>query len=588
VRKIVFLLTSIFLTFIFFIPNFAETKKINFIGVNNNYPYMYYDKNGTATGLIVDIFNEIAKKNNYEVNYILTSPNNLISLFEEKGDIMFHDNYINSADYSYKDSIPFLTIRNHVFAYKTYKEILNLKSYNNHSNIEKTLKNRYVGVKNKTLSTNMALIYTNENHLIRFDNYSEGLKLLKSKKIDLIIMPETVGKALIYSEKYNDLLISKNHIFLENYYFTVKTKNLLSSLNTSILQIQKTSKLSDLNSKWIYDIKLSHENFKYLKYFNAFVFVTIMFILYLMYKNNNFKISIEKNKIELNEQKEKNEELLKQLLKHEKLKNDHFINLSHELRTPLNVILGLTQLTDSYIKKQNYSKLIENAENYNSVIKTNSYRLLKVINNIIDINKFDINEYHLNIDFIDVIFVLEEIINSTKQYIKLKKLNLHFETDIEEKIIECDPFEIDRVFMNLLSNAIKFSKPNGDIWIKVHDELNGVKIIFKDNGIGISKEKQKIIFDSFTQIESSLNREHEGNGIGLYLVKSIITLHGGEINIESEENIGTTFTIFLPTKSNYGFKTYANSISDFNQKYYVDLEFSDILNEHLNNFSPHK
>ncbi|BEP29628.1 ATP-binding protein [Helicovermis profundi] len=589
--KKIIIITFILMILFFYnfsIINYSDNSKIikelNFVGVNNNFPYIFNDKNGKAKGLIVDILNEISKESNYKINFILTSPQNIISTFNEKGDILFSDNYIDSSNYNYKNTVPFLTIRNHIFAYKNLKELLKLKSYDNHSIIDKSLKNKQVGIKNKELSINMGLLYTNKSNLITFDNYSEGLLLLKNKKVDLVIMPETTGKALIRDEGYSNLLISKKHIFLENYFFTVKNENtaLLDELNKQILLLQKGTFISETNSKWISNIQVNSINYSYLKYFNIIIFLTIIYILYLIYKSNSLKNTVENKEFKINEQKEINEELLSELLKHEKVKNDYFINLSHELRTPLNVILGATQLSETYIKKENYTKLIENAAYHNSIIKNNGYRLLRVINNIIDINKFDIDEYVINIDFVDIVYILEEIINSTKQYVNMKNLKLNFTSDIDEKIIQCDPFEIDRVFMNLLSNAIKFSKIDGEIWINIYDESEGIKIVFKDNGIGIPKEKQSSIFKRFSQVDNNLNRAHEGNGIGLYLVKSIINLHGGTIELESEENIGTTFTIFLPTKSNYTSTNTSNGInSNLNNQYNVDLEFSEIIQENL-------
>ena len=111
---------------------------------------------------------------------------------------------------------------------------------------------------------------------------------------------------------------------------------------------------------------------------------------------------------------------------------------------------------------------------------------------------------------------------------------LEFDTDIEEKNICCDPDQIERIMHNLISNAIKFTKPGGRISIYIKDKGNSVVIGVKDTGIGIPKEKQHIIFERFRQIDKSLTREHEGSGIGLSLVKSLVELHKGNISLISD------------------------------------------------------
>lgn len=341
--------------------------------------------------------------------------------------------------------------------------------------------------------------------------------------------------------------------------------------------MRKEGFLTKVADTWLSSTKIKNFDSKYLWYFNLVVVSAIAFIVYLIYRSNLLKSTVEVTTNKLEEQRDINKELYKQLLDHEKFKNDYFINLSHELRTPLNVILGASQLIDTYISKENYAKLIENAKYHNSIVKNNGYRLLRVINNIIDINKFDINEYSLNIDFVDIVYVIEQIVDSTKSYVEMKNLSLNFTTDVDEKIIECDPFEIDRVFMNLLSNAIKFSKDHGEIKIVLEDHEDTVVIRFIDNGIGISHENHKKIFERFAQVNTDLNRSHEGNGIGLSLVKSILDLHGGGIDLISEVGLGSEFIVTLPVKTSYHFERDSQIFSDsLNKQYYVDLEFSEL------------
>lgn len=146
---------------------------------------------------------------------------------------------------------------------------------------------------------------------------------------------------------------------------------------------------------------------------------------------------------------------------------------------------------------------------------------------------------------------VEERIQSAKD--KKVKLPLveqkYIRTDgtvIEEKIMACDTDKIERIILNLLSNSIKFTKPGGNIYINIYDNIDSIILSIKDTGIGIPKDKLKMIFERFMQVDSSLQRENEGSGIGLALVKSLVEKHSGQISVKSKEGLGTEFIIKFP------------------------------------------
>ena len=141
---------------------------------------------------------------------------------------------------------------------------------------------------------------------------------------------------------------------------------------------------------------------------------------------------------------------------------------------------------------------------------------------------------------------MEETVLDMKDYIEEKGLELIFDTDVEEKLIMCDKLDIERCIINLVSNAVKFTPIGGLIKVLVEDLDNKVKIIVKDNGIGISEENQKIIFNRFNQVVDENSEEKGGSGLGLTITKQIITLHGGEIYVNSEVGSGSEFIIILP------------------------------------------
>ena len=272
-----------------------------------------------------------------------------------------------------------------------------------------------------------------------------------------------------------------------------------------------------------------------------------------------------------------NTRLLNEAIEHDKLKNEFFANLSHEFRTPLNLILSSQQMLDLYI---NNNTLIENEvkiENYNNVMKQNCYRLLRMVNNLIDITKIDAGFFKINMDNRDIIKLVEDITLSTVPYVEEKGLKLIFDTDIEEKVMACDEDAIERIILNLISNAVKFSKPGGEILVSIVNKQKSILIKVKDNGIGIPKEKQKIIFDRFVQVDKSLSRTREGSGIGLALTKSLIELQGGKITLNSNLGEYSEFIIELPCRV-VNLDSTAKEKIDYKNNFIekISIEFSDI------------
>lgn len=260
-------------------------------------------------------------------------------------------------------------------------------------------------------------------------------------------------------------------------------------------------------------------------------------------------------------------------IKKEKMKTEFFADVSHELRTPLNVIIGAIQLLN--FQKNKGSILDENAklDEYLSIIKFNAFRLLRLVNNIIDLTKLDSGYDELELKMCNIVSFVEEITNSVIPSIEGKGISLTFDTNSEEIFTLMDPSKMERVILNLLSNAIKFTPNGGDVFVGIEDS-DDIKICVKDSGIGMDNDKVKLIFERFKQINNGYIKANEGSGIGLSLAKSIVEQHGGNINVESVLEEGSEFTIVLPKKNidtdNDGFSIYEFQLES------VDLELSDI------------
>lgn len=260
-------------------------------------------------------------------------------------------------------------------------------------------------------------------------------------------------------------------------------------------------------------------------------------------------------------------------------KNIFLANISHELRTPLNIILGTTQMLKLYLRDDEEINRFQIEKKVDMQVQ-NCYRLLRLVNNLIDVSKMDTGLFELSMSQCNVVQIVEAITLSVAEYVENKGIRLVFDTDIEEKIIRCDLNAIERILLNLLSNAIKFTPSGGTIYVNIEDLQDRIKISVKDTGYGIRPDKLDVIFDRFKQGDELLTRRQEGSGIGLSLVKALVEMHGGTIDVESEENKGSTFTFEIPAtqesieyinQEDNNDDTYSRSVV---QK--IHVEFSDI------------
>ncbi len=228
-------------------------------------------------------------------------------------------------------------------------------------------------------------------------------------------------------------------------------------------------------------------------------------------------------------------------------KTNFLSTVSHELRTPLYAVTGLTHLLLEEEPEEHQKEHLK-------ALKFSGDYLLNFINDILHINKIDANKLEpLNMDF-NLKKIINEVMESLQQSAKANntKLILEFDDSIPGHLMS-DPLKLSQVFMNLVGNSIKFTK-DGQVTVitkLLHKDKEDVKIYLevRDNGIGISKEKQKSIFEGFEQGSMQINREYGGTGLGLTIVKSLLGLFNSEIHLESELDKGSAFSFEIDMKS---------------------------------------
>jgi signal transduction histidine kinase/DNA-binding response OmpR family regulator/ligand-binding sensor domain-containing protein len=256
---------------------------------------------------------------------------------------------------------------------------------------------------------------------------------------------------------------------------------------------------------------------------------------------------IEEQKEEILTQRDKLEEQNQNILELNELKNRFFTNISHEFRTPLTLIQSPVEEL-LYDPRRN-----ENERHKLNLVQSNTQRLLKLVNQLLDISKIDVNKMKLDIIEADVIKYLVSVARSFASLAETKSIRYHLRFPKEELKTWFDPDKLEKIAVNLLSNAFKFTPEGGVVifsagYTKGNDPKISRILFFSvtDSGAGIPADSLEKVFDRFYQVESSLKREGEGTGIGLSLAREMARLMHGDISIESKESQGSTFNVQIP------------------------------------------
>lgn len=413
-------------------------------------------------------------------------------------------------------------------------------------------------------------------------------KILKNKRIS-IILAMIINFVVTFIEvkfNVNYILISNNKILWNIFQGSILICYFILLILLSIRCIRKnkfiytifitTISIFTIRRIFNFDIffKYSDKILEYNKMLTLIAYTILLIGLYIeVIRKIEESISLNNKVSGFDELKIK----YKEIKEIEKAKSQFFANLSHEIKTPINIIYSCIQLLD--INKKNGEKSLSDAYNkYEHTLKQNCYRLLRLVNNLVDMTKIDSGYMKLIFINCEIVSLVEDITLSIVPYVESKNINIVFDTYIEELKIRCDPESMERVILNLLSNAIKFTDNNGNISVFIEADEKYVFIRVKDDGIGISEDIREKIFNRFVQEDKSFNRKKEGSGIGLALVKSLVELHDGEVYLEKVSK-GSEFVVKLPNiKIDEELDVY-NKVMDAESKPLVqkiNIEFSDI------------
>ncbi len=245
-----------------------------------------------------------------------------------------------------------------------------------------------------------------------------------------------------------------------------------------------------------------------------------------------------------------------QLLRATRLKDEFLASMSHELRTPLNAILGMTEA----LQEDVFGAVSDSQRHALQTIESSGGHLLALINDILDVAKIESGQIELNLSATAIAPLCEASVSFVKQQALSKDIKIQLDLSPSVPRMLLDERRMRQVLINLLNNAVKFTPEGGEITLKVeplsHDSspslttsVTGVRWSVQDTGIGIAAEHLPKLFQPFVQIDSALNRQFEGTGLGLSLVKRLVELHGGEVGVTSQLGVGSCFSITLPMKT---------------------------------------
>ena len=230
---------------------------------------------------------------------------------------------------------------------------------------------------------------------------------------------------------------------------------------------------------------------------------------------------------------------LEQKKMEDKIREDFLSNISHDIKTPINVIYSATQLEKLLIKKKNYDEV----KKYNQLSKDNCLSLIRLTNNLIDSSKLTSHYLKPNMEICNIVEVIEDQTMNLVEYARAKDVYLVFDTLEEEIYVFMDREFMERIILNLISNALKYSNSEGTILVSVSLVGDEVKIRVADNGMGMDEEFMDKACNRYARGKNNIEGSKVGTGIGLYVVKNLTELQGGNIAIDSKLNVGTTVTL---------------------------------------------
>ena len=404
-----------------------------------------------------------------------------------------------------------------------------------------------------------------DSEIVFFPSVDDNLDAVLSGKVECTTLNGLRATEILKNRKYNDLSIRQS-THNEDHCFGIKIGNegLLKLLNRGInvLGSDYAQNISYRYTSGLYSYSFTDMIRDNMAIVGSILLAIVALIVFLLVRDvRRTRKEVEEKETARQKLEAKNTELAKSqkalsdaltVAENANRAKTSFLNsMSHDIRTPMNAILGFTELAASHIDNK------EQVQDYLGKISVSSSHLLSLINDVLDMSRIESGKVTIEetaVHLPDVIQDLRTIIQSDSAS---KQLELIIETkDVTHEDIITDKLRLKQVLLNILSNAVKFTPSGGTISFFVTEKPSSVEnaadfeFCIKDNGIGMSEEFQKTIFEAFTREKTSTVSGIQGTGLGMAISKSIVDLMGGTITVHSTEGKGTEFTVKLPCRIN--------------------------------------
>jgi len=525
---------------VLFIANHAssqynhEMKTIK-VGIYDNPPKIFMNKNNEADGVFIDVLRNVAEKENLKLEFVHDKWSLLIKMLE-KGelDILPDMTYSPERDSLFNLTVPLLS---------TWLEIFTTKQAPIHDAYD--LRGKRIGVINSSRQKEVIIERTETDNIdceiLSYGDFYQLANAIHKEEIDVI-----AAYRFFYFSELCDPSIRPTGVILDlSELHYGMSKNLdpetRIKINQGIITLKKEvdSEFYQSLNKWYTKSKTNIP--KVVKWGVGIILACLVIIsifVFVLRQQVDQKTKILKiRNNELTIAKEKAEES-------DQLKTVFLQNVSHEIRTPLNGILGFIDiLKESHVK--------DSGKRYLSIISLNGERLLNTINDILEISSIETNQKKLHFSSVNLNDILKYHVDIYSEQAKQKGIQLRCNNSLSSELtpIKTDEKIVSSILSHLLNNAIKFTD-NGKIEFGFNVNKNSVTVYVKDTGVGIPDDRKKAIFDRFVSADLKLSRSNEGLGIGLSIVKAYIDMLKGSIWVESEYNQGSTFYFSIPIHTN--------------------------------------